>query len=84
VNINLDTQIDPQSALLQFLIPGPLPFKYIAPVTKQTEQRSPDRRIGLRFEFQDLDRKTDERTGPQLSGPRRTHARTNKAINIVD
>jgi len=30
MNINLDTRIDPQPALLQFLIPGPVPYKYIA------------------------------------------------------
>ncbi len=27
MNINIDTRIDPQPALLQFLIPGPVPYK---------------------------------------------------------
>jgi hypothetical protein len=75
VNINLDTQIDSQPALLQFLIPRPLPYKYIAPVTKQTD-RTPgqtdrqDLDLGFRTSterqidesqsgFQDLDRRTD-------------------------
>jgi hypothetical protein len=30
MNINIDTRLDPQSALSQFLIPDPLPHKYIA------------------------------------------------------
>jgi hypothetical protein len=40
MNINLDIWLDPQPVLLQFLILDPLPYKYIAPVTKQTNQRS--------------------------------------------
>jgi hypothetical protein len=31
MNINLDTRLDPQPALLQFLIPGPFLYKYVAP-----------------------------------------------------
>jgi hypothetical protein len=44
MNINLDTRIDPQPALLQFLILGPVPYKI--PVTdrliahRQTDQRA--------------------------------------------
>jgi hypothetical protein len=44
MNTNLDTRTDPQPALLQFLIPGPVPYKI--PVTdrltahRQTDQRA--------------------------------------------
>jgi hypothetical protein len=44
MNTNLDTRVDPQPALLQFLIPGPVPYKI--PVTdrltahRQTDQRA--------------------------------------------
>jgi hypothetical protein len=44
MNTNLDTRIDPQPAFLQFLIPGPVPYKI--PVTdrltahRQTDQRA--------------------------------------------
>jgi hypothetical protein len=31
MNIILDTRLDPQPTLLQFLILGPLPYKYITP-----------------------------------------------------
>jgi hypothetical protein len=77
----------------------PLPYKYIAPVTKQTDQLSPDRRT-------DPDRWTDRRTNGQeldlgfkTSTERRTDGsrsefqdldfqnldrRTDNAINIVD
>jgi hypothetical protein len=40
MNINLDTGIDPQPALLQFLILDPLPYKYITP-SQNTLNRDP-------------------------------------------
>jgi hypothetical protein len=73
MNINLDTRIYSQPALLQFLIPGPLRYKYVAPSRNRhprtdeqvliwvsgPRQRRTDR---SRSEFQDLNRRMDGRT----------------------